>query len=187
MGSALVEGIFERAWHLDDAGAVVVDVSAADALMDHLDGRPIVIGSTGHSETGFEAMREAAKVAPVLYVPNFSAGIGYLEELAKRATGLIGECDRQIFETHHKNKRDCPSGTALRLAQLLGIEKISSQREDDVIGEHKVIFRFGSEEIEICHKVKSRKAFVDGALSCIEWIATQAPGFYTMDDVLCKT
>src|SRR3989304_601990 len=131
--------------------------------------KPLVIGSTGHSEKGKELIMQAAREIPILFSPNFSLGIALcLETVSLLAKNLYGSAFIDIIETHHIHKKDAPSGTAIALAKAAGNGKVvegkSEQprrkeeiiihtiRSGEVIGEHVVIFECGSERIELKHQ-----------------------------------
>ena len=177
---------------------VVIDFSQADATGKNLaacltSGRPIVIGTTGHSHEQTRAIHEAAEKIPVLLAANFSVGVNTLFWLTRKAAELLGDgFDLEIVETHHRWKKDAPSGTAKRIANILsevrGVapEKIPahSLRAGDVVGDHTVIFAGAGERLELTHKASSRETFALGALRAAQWIADKPAGFYTMEDVL---
>ena len=185
MGSAIEELCPHTIVSCEEAD-VLVDVSHPEALPNHLCNKPIVIGSTGHSPSNFEAMEKQALTSPVVYAPNFSLGIALLQELIETVQTYTEIDESHIVDIHHSEKRDAPSGTALQLAKLLDGCTIDSIRDGDVVGEHRVCLKFGDEEIELRHKAKGRSAFARGALHAIEWIAGQPPGLYSMEDVLCQ-
>ncbi len=183
MGSA-IEALLTHPIVGSDEADVIVDVSHPDAL--RLCNTPYIVGSTGHGHENFAAMEKQAKLSPVLYAPNFSLGVALVNELIKMISGRIEPCTSEITEIHHTEKLDTPSGTALMLAKLLNQPDIHSVREKDAVGEHRIVFHFGDEEIEIRHKARSRKAFAQGAIKAIDWISNQKPGLYSMEDVLCS-
>ena len=170
---------------------------------------PAVIGTTAVSEEGINALKEAAKTIPVIHAANFSLGVNLLGELLKKASAVLGEeYDAEIIETHHHNKKDAPSGTALYLANMVesgrgvGKEKeiygrcgnvgarpkgeiaIHSLRGGDVVGDHTVIFAAEGERIEFTHKASSRSNFAAGALRAAKYLIGKEPGLYTMADVI---
>lgn len=194
---------------------VIVDVSSAEAgglncaaAVTHR--KPIVIGATGHSAEQLKVIEEAARAVPVVLAPNFSVGVNTLFWLARKAAELLGDdFDIEITETHHRLKKDAPSGTAKRLAQLLcearelrydkdvahgreGITGARPQRQigmhsiraGDVVGDHTVLFAAVGERLELTHKASSRETFALGALRAACWIAGKGAGLYTMEDVL---
>ena len=176
---------------------VVIDFSHPDAI-DGIcraalqDQRPLVIGTTGHSAEQRSAIEQAARSIPVVFASNFSAGVNALFALARNAAETLGpEFNVEIIETHHRMKKDAPSGTAKTLATILRKARnaddevpIQSIREGDVVGEHTVIFSGPDERLELCHKAGSRAAFARGALNAAQWVMGKPPALYSMQDVL---
>lgn len=180
-----------------DSCDVVVDFSApaATKALCHLcmdKRRPLVIGTTGHTAAEQEFVAGAAQVVPIVFSANFSLGINALFALARHAGALLGQgFDVEIVETHHRTKKDAPSGTAKRLADILqaareGDAKVTthSVRAGDVVGDHQVIFAGNGERLELIHRASSRETFALGALRAALWVYRQPPGLYSMEDVL---
>jgi 4-hydroxy-tetrahydrodipicolinate reductase len=194
---------------------VAVDVSQPDATAQNCAAcvaqrKPIVIGTTGHPREQLDTIQKAAESIPVLLAPNFSIGVNTLFWLARKTAELLGEdFDLEIVETHHRLKKDAPSGTAKRLAQILcevrgldpdkavvhgregmiGVRSakqigIHSIRAGDVVGDHTVIFASTGERLELTHKASSRETFAVGALRAARWIVDKPAGLYSMEDVL---
>ena len=194
---------------------VMVDVSTADAAEEICGAcaehrKPLVIGTTGHSASQAAVIARTAEAIPVVLAPNFSVGVNTLFWLTRKAAELLGEeFDAEIVETHHRLKKDAPSGTAKRLAEVLcdareleyqhhvahGREGIVCERPQkqigmhairagDVVGEHTVIFAGPGERLELTHRASSRDTFAVGALRAARWIATQTAGLYNMEHVL---
>jgi 4-hydroxy-tetrahydrodipicolinate reductase len=176
---------------------VAIDFSNADAIteicaaaLQHR--KPLVIGTTGHSQEQRRLIEETAQSLPVVFASNFSIGVNVLFWLTRKAAEQLGgDFDAEIIETHHQMKKDAPSGTAKTLAEVLKATKktqteisIQSIREGDVVGEHTVIFRGPSERLELTHRAASREIFARGALRAAKWIINQPPGLYSMQDVL---
>jgi 4-hydroxy-tetrahydrodipicolinate reductase len=176
---------------------VAIDFSNADAIteisaaaLQHC--KPLVIGTTGHSQRQRRLIEETAKSLPVVFASNFSIGVNVLFWLTcKAAEKLGGDFDAEIIETHHTMKKDAPSGTAKTLAEVLKAAKrtqseipIQSIREGDVVGEHTVIFSGPSERLELTHRAASREIFARGALRAAKWLINQPPGLYSMQDVV---
>ena len=169
-----------------------------------------VIGTTGLDAGAHDAIRELAAVAPVVVAANMSPGVTVLLHLVKRATQLLGDgYDVEITETHHRNKVDAPSGTALRLADQIADAKgwkrddvlvhgrrgqvgargkseigVHAVRAGDVVGDHTVLFAGEEERIEISHRAHSRDLFARGAVRAAMWVRARKPGMYDMADVL---
>ena len=191
---------------------VVLDFSARAGLAGRLAacsaaGRPFVCGTTGLVEEELAALRAAAARIPVVYAPNFSAGVNVLYRLATGAARMLGpDFDVEIVETHHRQKQDAPSGTAAHLARLLeqataatrttygrdgnvGAKPVReigvhSVRSGDAVGEHTVVFGGPGERLEITHRALSRAAFARGAVAAARFAHGRGPGYYTMADVL---
>ena len=196
-------------------GPVVIDFSTVDSTMDHLSwcvsrGTPCVIGTTGFSVNQEQSISEAAKKIPVIYAPNFSVGVNVVFDLLARAARLFGDTvDIEVIETHHRQKLDAPSGTALALGRTIanaldrdldttavygregqtGIRPrdqigFATVRGGDVVGDHTVLFAADGERVEITHKASNRKTFASGAVRSAVWASQQEPGLYSMRDVL---
>ena len=174
---------------------VAIDFSQADsvdeicrAALQH--GKSLVIGTTGHSQQQRKTIEETAHSVPIVLASNFSVGVNVLFWLAQKATELLGSAfNPEIVETHHKMKKDAPSGTAKTLAELLkAVRKseipIQSIREGDVVGEHTVIFGGPEERLELTHRAANRGIFALGALRAAKWIVNKRAGLYSMQNVL---
>ena len=171
---------------------------------------PMVIGTTGLADKNLDAVVSASGSVPVVLAPNMSVGVNELLDLVARAAAMLGpEYDVEIVETHHRFKKDAPSGTALALAQRVaevldrdisrdlvhgreGQVGARSQREigvhavraGDVVGDHVVTFATLGERIELTHRAHTRETFARGALRAAKFVVDQSPGLYTMADVL---
>ncbi|MBD3221139.1 hypothetical protein GF314_07820 [bacterium] len=178
------------------SGGVIVDFSLAGALDGLLEGAastsaPIVSGVTGHSEDHLDALRRHAGTRPVVHAANFSVGIPALQ-MVLRLLGrtLPAGFDAEQVETHHRQKRDRPSGTAGWLARAWTTERggdppqTHSQRLGGVIGEHRWTLSDAEETLELTHRAHSRRAFLRGVLPAVRFAATAAPGIYGLTDVL---
>ena len=174
---------------------VAIDFSHANAIDEicraaSQHAKPLVIGSTGHSPQQRRTIEERAHSVPVVFASNFSVGVNVLFSLARKAAELLGsDFSAEIVETHHKMKKDAPSGTAKTLAEILKATwkreiPIQSIREGDVVGEHSVIFSGPVERMELTHRAASREIFARGALRAAKWIVHKPPGLYSMQDVL---
>lgn len=151
----------------------------------------LLTGTTGFRQSQLNIIRKAGGKIPVLLCPNFSQGANILGNLGQEVIYQWGkEINIEIVESHHKNKRDAPSGTALRLAQKLKevIKNTSipihSLRIGDVIGDHKIVFAVPGERIELIHRVDNRDAFAYGALKIARILVHKSPGFYTLDKII---
>jgi len=173
-------------------------------------GKVLVIGTTGHSDADRARIAQAAKAVPIVCAPNFSVGVNTLFWLTRKAAEILGpDFDLEVVEMHHRLKKDAPSGTARRLAEILaGVRGLSydadvrhgregmpgertrteigmhALRGGDVVGDHTVIFANTGERVELTHKASSRDTFSQGALRAAKWAQGRAPGLYDMQDVL---
>ncbi|GAN34705.1 MAG: 4-hydroxy-tetrahydrodipicolinate reductase [Candidatus Brocadia sp. AMX2] len=170
----------------------------------------VVVGATGLNPQQHEKMQHFSRLIPCLVSPNMSVGVNVLFNLVAQVAKMVGkEFDIEIIETHHRFKKDSPSGTALRLAEkvceatgrkmdedvVYGRSGITGERplneigihavrSGDVIGDHTVIFGSLGERIEITHRAHTRDTFVRGAIRAAKFIAKKPPGMYSMSDVL---
>ncbi len=177
---------------------VVVDFSAHEATVPLARlcaqyKKAMVIGTTGHTEAERKELLNISAQVPMVWSSNFSTGVNALFWLTGKAAEMLGpDFDLEIVETHHRQKKDAPSGTAKTLAQILARTRqrpeseisVRSLREGDVVGDHTVIFTTAGERLELTHKAASRETFAGGALRAAQWVAGKAPGVYDMQDVL---
>ena len=194
---------------------VMIDFTLPEATQGHLDycrrnKKAMVIGTTGFDTCQTENLRQAAHDIPLVYAANTSVGVNLCLELLRKAALVFGDSvDIEIIETHHRNKVDAPSGTALKMGEVIadtlgrnlaecavfGREGRTGVRErntigfetiraGDVVGEHTVLFAAEGERLEITHKASSRMTFARGAIRAAEWVAQAKPGLYSMQDVL---
>lgn len=172
--------------------------------------KTLVIGTTGISDAGVARIREASAHIPIVYSGNYSTGVNTLLWLTRKAAEILGpEFDLEITETHHRMKKDSPSGTAKMLAEALaevrglqynndvrhgrfgdvgartrGEIGMHAIRGGDVVGDHTVLFAALGERVELTHKASSRDIFARGAIRAALWAHGKAPGLYDMRDVL---
>jgi len=176
---------------------VAIDFSHADAITEICRAalrhrKSLVIGTTGHSQHQRRTIEEAVQAVPIVLASNFSVGVNVLFWLTRKAAELLGaDFNVEIVETHHKMKKDAPSGTAKTLAEILKAAQktkadiaIESIREGEVVGEHNVIFSGPGERLELTHRAVSREIFARGALRAAKWIRGKPPSLYSMQDVL---
>lgn len=174
---------------------VAIDFSQADstdeicrAALEHA--KPLVIGTTGHSPEQRKTIERTAQSVPIVLSSNFSVGVNVLFWLTQKAAELLGtDFNPEIVETHHKMKKDAPSGTAKTLGEILKAMRnsetpIQSIREGDVVGEHSVIFGGPGESLELTHRAANRGIFAGGALRAAKWIIDKPPKLYSMQNVL---
>jgi 4-hydroxy-tetrahydrodipicolinate reductase len=169
---------------------IVIDFSSPDSLQDILKSaqkynKPIVIGTTGYSKEQLHQIKLASKNTPILLSSNFSLGIAICKMISSLAFNKANKkFDIKIEETHHINKKDSPSGTAIMLQEQLSKDiPIISKREKDVIGEHKIIFSSKEEMFEIKHTAFSRDVFAKGAILCTKYLYGKKPNLYSIDDI----
>lgn len=196
--------------------AVVIDftapeasVATAETIAKH--GNPAVIGTTGLSVEQLDRVRGAAAKTPILWAPNMSVGVNVLLQILPKLVTLLGEkFDMEMMEVHHKAKKDAPSGTAVKLAQVMTEARswkydtvkccgregmvgarpqeemgVMALRGGDVVGDHTMYFFGPGERIEVKHQAHSRETFAQGALRAAKWLAGQKAGrLYSMADVL---
>ncbi|MDD4980876.1 MAG: 4-hydroxy-tetrahydrodipicolinate reductase [Candidatus Omnitrophica bacterium] len=174
---------------------VFIDFTTPEATEMNLDyvarhKKALVLGTTGLSEAQINKVEEASKVVPVVFSPNMSVGVNVLFSiLAEIAKKLGPEYSIEIVEAHHKAKKDAPSGTAKKFAQILADttrKEIPTHaiRLGDIVGDHTIIFCGNSERIEIKHQAHSRDLFALGALKAAKWVMGKPAGLYSMQDVL---
>lgn len=182
--------------------------AVAEAATPHC--RAAVIGTTGLGAAEDAALERLSRVAPIVVAANFSLGVNLVVGLVQQAARALGpEWDAEVVETHHRAKRDAPSGTALMIARAIaaghgsdyervkrhtrdgdvgprprGEIGVSSVRGGDVIGEHTAVLFGAGERLEISHRATSRAIFAVGALRAAAWVVRQPPGRYDMLDVL---
>jgi len=194
---------------------VLVDFTRPEATLDYLAvcvsaGKSMVIGTTGFDDAGLQMIKDAGAKIPVVFAPNMSVGVNLSLKLLEMAAKVIGEeSDIEIVEAHHRHKVDAPSGTALKMGEVVanalgrdlskcavygreGIEKprdrqtigFSTIRGGDVVGEHTVSFFMEGERVEITHKASSRMTFANGAIRASTWLQGKPAGLYSMQDIL---
>ena len=194
---------------------VLIDFTRPEATLRHVDlcrrhGRRMVIGTTGFDAEGRSRIEEAAGDTAIVHAPNMSVGVNLCFKLLEVAARVLGDdVDIEIIEAHHRHKVDAPSGTALRMgevvAQALGRDLASCAvygrhgvtgerdrktigfetiRAGDIVGEHLVMFAAEGERVEIAHKASSRMTFARGAVRAAGWLMARERGLFDMLDVL---
>ncbi|MBM7559210.1 4-hydroxy-tetrahydrodipicolinate reductase [Marinitoga litoralis] len=146
---------------------------------------PLIIGTTGLTEEHIKKLHEVSQYVPVVQSYNFSLGVQVLLKLVKMANELFGEnVDIEISETHHRFKKDKPSGTAKMIKEVIGKDvNISSLRLGNVPGDHTIYFGNLGEVISISHRALSRRTFAEGVLKSAEFALKAVAGYYTFKDV----
>ena len=198
-----------------DKSDVVVDFTNPEATMEHLKiclehKKALVVGTTGLSEKEVLEIEEASSNIPVVFSPNMSLGVNLLFELVRKVSMVLDdEYDVEIIETHHRYKKDAPSGTAKKIAEIIAHEKkvsldknavygrhgndcqrkkseigIHAVRAGNISGEHTIIFNSSGERLELTHRAYSREAFAQGTIKAIYFIANQQKGLFNMKEVL---
>ena len=153
-------------------------------------GKPFVTGTTGFSKKQFAALKAASARVPVFVSPNMSPAVNLTFALAGAAASRLVGFDAHVSEAHHKLKKDVPSGTALRYAELVALAgggkppPITSVRAGDIVGDHTVLFAGPHERVELTHRAHSRAVFAAGALRAAAWLAGRKPGYYDYFDLL---
>ena len=195
---------------------VVIDFTAPEATLSLLKEAkelrvPLVIGTTGFTAEEKREIEEASKELPILLSPNMSLGVNLLFKLVAEAAKALKDkgYDVEIFEIHHRFKKDAPSGTAVRLGEIVAeafgksLEEMAvygrkgmvgqrrpdemgilAARMGDVVGDHTVFFATLGERLELTHRATSRETFARGALVAAKWLAGKEPGLYNMFHVL---
>lgn len=181
---------------LPPAVDVVVDFSlppALPGLCEALSRRqvPLICGTTGLDPEAEAALERLARQVPVLWAPNFSLGVMVLTRLARDAARWLVGYDVGIVDTHHRAKRDAPSGTALRLGEAIAevrgeAPEYACLRVGGVVGDHAVVLAGPDEVLELRHHAQDRRLFARGALTAAQWLLREArpPGRYRLEDVL---
>jgi 4-hydroxy-tetrahydrodipicolinate reductase len=194
---------------------VLIDFTHPSVSLDNIEfcreyKRRIVIGTTGFDEAGKQKIAKAANEIPIVFAPNMSVGVNLCLKLLDMAARVLGdEVDVEIIEAHHRHKVDAPSGTALRMGEVVadalgrdlkqvavyGREGLMGERDPktigfatiragDIVGDHTVMFAGIGERIEISHRASSRMTFAMGAMRAARWLADKSSGLYDMQDVL---
>jgi len=199
----------EGARALFEKADAAVDFSTPDATRLAADlaretGTPLATGTTALDDEASEALDDAAETVPVVRASNFARGVNVFWEVVERAAALLPNADFEVTETHHRGKRDAPSGTALttveRIEDAVGEREhvhgregeaprgdeigVHARRAGDVVGEHEVLVAEGDESLTLSHRASDRRAFAAGALDAAEWAVDTDAGEYGMDDVL---
>ncbi len=170
----------------------------------------MVIGTTGLNQDDHDLIKFASNNIAIVFAPNMSIGVNLCLKLLEMAAQVIGEdTDIEIIEAHHRHKKDAPSGTAIRMGEVVahtlgrnlkdvavyGREGITGERDKktigfetiragDIVGDHTVMFAADGERVEITHKASSRKTFANGAVKAAQWLSDKDKGLFDMQDVL---
>ena len=194
---------------------VLIDFTLPEVMLKNLEicrqsGKAMVIGTTGLSPAQKQLLAEAGKDIPIVFAANFSVGVNLSLKLLDMAARVMGEdADIEIIEAHHRHKIDAPSGTALRMGEVIAdalgrdLQKVAvygreghtgareretigfaTVRGGDVVGDHTVLFATEGERLEITHKASSRMTFAKGAVRAALWLKGREPSLFDMQDVL---
>ena len=194
---------------------VLIDFTRPESSMNTIEicrqaGKKIVIGTTGYSDEQKAVISEAAKDIAIVLAPNMSVGVNLSLKLLEMTAKVMGDyTDIEVIEAHHRHKVDAPSGTALRMGEVVadalgrdlkdcaiyGREGDTGERDrktigfstiraGDIVGEHTVMFADEGERVEITHKASSRMTFANGAVRAADWLKDKENGLYDMQDVL---
>jgi len=194
---------------------VLIDFTRPEATLAHLAicrkaRKRLVIGTTGFSSEQREDIAAASRDIGIVFAPNMSVGVNLCFKLLDLAARVLGdEVDIEIIEAHHRHKVDAPSGTALRMGEIVaealgrdlkecavyGREGVTGERDrntigfstiraGDIVGDHTVLFAGAGERVEITHKASSRLTFANGALRAASWLMARDTGLFDMQDVL---
>jgi 4-hydroxy-tetrahydrodipicolinate reductase len=197
------------------AGDVLIDFTFPEASLEHIRvcadmGKPVVVGSTGFTKEQLGEVARYVQKIPCVLSPNMSIGVNLCFKILEEVARTIGDdYDMEIVEAHHRMKKDAPSGTAVKMAQVIakavsrnldevGVYSrkgmigerskkeigIQTLRAGDIVGEHTVLFAGKGERIEITHRAHSRDTFAAGAVRAARWVVGKKPGLYDMQDVL---
>ena len=181
------------------AADVVIDFSLPEGTMQVVDaviahGKPLVCGVSGLDDGQMARIDEAGAVVPVVYDRNMSLGIAVLARSVRDAAASLGmDFEVEVSEVHHVHKKDAPSGTALKLGEIVarardeqgtGTVRFQSERRGEVPGDHEVVMSSPTERVSFGHSVTTRQVFADGAIRAARWVVGQEPGRYGMSDVL---
>ena len=197
---------------------VLIDFTHPSVTLKNLEicraaGKAMIIGTTGFSPQEKQLLAEAGKQIPIVFAANFSVGVNLCLRLLDTAARVLGDdVDIEIIEAHHRHKVDAPSGTALRMGEVVAnalgrdLQKVAvygregqtgareretigfaTVRAGDVVGDHTVLFAADGERVEITHKASSRMTFAKGAVRAALWLQGRQPGLYDMQDVLGLT
>lgn len=197
-----------------DKAEVVIDFTNPEATLEHLEiiakaKKCAVVGTTGLDDKQLSKLEQISKNIACVFTPNMSMGVNLLFKLVEESAKTLNNYDVEIVEAHHNLKKDAPSGTAVKIAQIIAkvlgrdLEKaglygrhgltgtrgkgeigIHAVRAGDIVGEHTVIFAGTGERLELIHRTHSRDTFAQGAITSAKWILGKPKGLYDMQDVL---
>jgi 4-hydroxy-tetrahydrodipicolinate reductase len=210
-----IANLYTSDWQDVESSQVLIDFTLPQALDANLSwcvrqNIPLVIGTTGLSESQQGHIKQAAESIPIVFAANYSVGVNLLLNLVHQTAKTLDDSyDIEIQEAHHRYKVDAPSGTALALGEAaakarnttlqqsavyhreghtgerqVGTIGFATVRGGDIVGEHTAYFMDKGERLELTHKASSRMTFASGALRAAKWLVDQPPSLYDMQDVL---
>lgn len=209
-GQAPIVGHIDEVLSKTDA---VIDFTSAESVIETAivvasQRRALVVGTTGLKDKALKKLKDLSRRIPIVFSPNMSVGVNVLFKLVAQAAKTLGHYDIEIVEAHHNQKKDAPSGTAMKLAEIAAESSgrsskdfvygrhgmvgartkkeisILAVRAGDIVGDHTVLLSGGGERLELIHRAHSRDAFASGALDAAAWLVGKRPGLYSMFDVL---
>jgi len=200
---------------VSDAFDTLIDFTTPASTLQNLEAcvqhhKNMIIGTTGIDDAGRRVISQAAESIGIVFAPNMSVGVNLCLKLLDTAARILGDdVDIEVIEAHHRHKVDAPSGTAIRMGEVVasalgrdlsecavyGREGITGARDrktigfetiraGDIVGDHTVLFAAEGERVEITHKASSRMTFAHGAIRAALWLQQQPAGLYDMQDVL---
>lgn len=176
----------------------LIEFSAPEPTIEHIPylikhKKCAVIGTTGLNDEQQNIIKKTSESIPIVFSPNMSIGVNLLFKLVKLCAETLKNYNIYIEETHHIHKKDAPSGTAKKIAQIINesgfnikTKDIKAIREDEIAGDHKIIFESDVDKIELFHSAKTRDIFAQGAIIAAKWVVNKKHGLYSMDNVLFK-
>jgi len=209
-GAEIVETKNAESFIKSTKADVLVDFTTAGAAVENVkmaarNNVALVVGTTGFTPEQRAVMEGAIhNNVPAVISSNFAVGVNIFWQLVRESGKLLKEYDIEVFEAHHRNKKDAPSGTAKTILQILDEEVGPRQKQygregmmerkneigvhvvrgGDIVGDHKVMFSKNFETIELSHRAYDRSVFASGALHAVRWVVGKKPGIYGMSDVL---
>lgn len=181
-----------KKFYRDNPADLIIDFSASSAVNEYkaaaLSGIKIVSAISRYEQEDLNNLKSLAKKTAVLYSPNITIGINFLIVASQVLQQIAPHVDIEIVEEHFRDKKEV-SGTALRVAQLLGLcnkRHVNSVRVGGIVGKHEVIFGFPNQTIRIAHESINRAAFAKGAIHAAKWLVKKKKGLYTMEQVMAS-
>ncbi len=199
-GHPKIGSIFEGILITDDPREIkkvdcLIEFTLPDITIGHMEmalkyKKPSVIGTTGFTDEQKSRLKEISNSIPILLSPNMSIGVNVLFKLVNLGAGVLRDYKVSIIESHHMHKKDAPSGTAKRIAEIVKevsgkeVTDIKSIREDEIIGDHEIILDSAMDTIRLIHSAKNRDIFAMGALQAAKWIIKKDRGIFDIKDMM---